>query len=85
MRRLRITIPETLDYVGVFDDILKKYTTRFDLIRSRTTAMGSLYEVTYEIVLKNPAEEKAMIDEIRTRNGNLEVLCGRPTDAKNEL
>jgi len=85
VRRLRVTIPETLDYVGIFDDILKKYTTRYELIRSRTTAMGSLYEVTYEIVLKNPAEEKAMMDEIRTRNGNLEVLCGRPTDAKNEL
>lgn len=85
VRKLKITIPESLDYVGVFDDILKKYTSRHELIRSRTTAMGSLYEVTYDIVLKNPADEKKMMDEIRTRNGNLEVLCGRPTDTKNEL
>ncbi|MBP5230306.1 MAG: DUF4956 domain-containing protein [Clostridia bacterium] len=85
VRKLKITIPESLDYAGVFDDILKKYTSRYELIRSRTTAMGSLYEVTYDIVLRNPADEKAMMDEIRTRNGNLEVICGRPTDAKNEL
>lgn len=84
-RKLRITIPESLDYAGVFDDILKKYTSRYVLTRSRTTAMGSLYEVTYEIVLRNPAEEKSMMDELRTRNGNLEVLCERPTDGKNEL
>lgn len=85
LRKLKITVPETLDYVGIFDDILKKYTTRYELVRAKTTAMGSLYEITYEIVLKNPADEKQMMDEIRTRNGNLEVLCGRPTDATNNL
>lgn len=74
-RQLRITIPESLDYTGVFDDILEKYASAFDLVRVRTVAMGSLYQLTYTITEKDPAKEKEMIDELRTRNGNLEIAC----------
>lgn len=75
---LKITIPEGLDYEGVFSEILKKYTSSYTLQEVRTTNMGSLYKITYEISLKPDASAKAMIDEIRTRSGNLEISCGRP-------
>ena len=72
-RMLRITIPEDLDYMGLFTDIFATYTTYHDLVSVKTTNMGSLYKLTYEIGMADAANEKAMIDEIRCRNGNLEV------------
>ena len=74
-KQLKITIPEDLDYCGVFDDIFKKYLKYSKLERVRTTNLGSMFELTYNIKLKNPDEEKEMIDEIRCRNGNLMILC----------
>lgn len=85
VRALKITIPESLDYEGVFDDLLKQYTSSWSLTRVRTTAMGSLYELTYEIVLRGSGTEKELLDAIRCRNGNLEVQCGRPVEPKGEL
>jgi len=76
-RLLRITIPEDLDYDEVFDSIFKKYTKRSELLEARTTNMGSLYKLQYAVVLKNGAKEKKFLDEIRTRNGNLEVSIGK--------
>ena len=76
-KHLKITIPESLDYNDVFDDIFEKYTKSSTLEEVKTTNMGSLYKLEYAIVLKNPEDEKKMIDEIRTRNGNLEISCGR--------
>ena len=84
-RTLKITIPEDLDYEGVFDDLFDKYTTKAESIRVRTTNMGSLYELTFNIVLKKDVSEKKFIDEIRCRNGNLTVMCGRPVTPKDEL
>ena len=84
-RTLKITIPEDLDYEGIFDDIFDKFTTKCELIRSRTTNMGSLYEITYDIVLKKDASEKAFLDEIRCRNGNLTIVCGRPITPRDDL
>lgn len=72
-KSLRITVPEDLDYTGVFDDIMKKYTTASKLVLVKTTNLGSLNKVTYEITLKKPGTEKEMIDELRCRNGNLEI------------
>ncbi|MBR4225113.1 MAG: DUF4956 domain-containing protein [Oscillospiraceae bacterium] len=77
-RDLKITVPEDLDFEGAFDDILKKYTTRFELETAKTANMGSLYELKYSIVMRGDSSVKAMIDEIRTRNGNLTVSVGRP-------
>ena len=73
---LHITIPEDLDYAGVFDPILVKYTRRYSLTQVRTTNMGSLFKLTYDLTLKNPAQQKNFIDELRLRNGNLEISLG---------
>ena len=74
---LRVTMPENLDYTEVFDDIFDKYLKRFRRERVKTVNMGTMFEVSYVITMKNAADEKKMIDEIRCRNGNLTVSCGR--------
>lgn len=84
-KELKITIPESLDYTGIFDDILSRYTRQAALCRVRTTEMGSLYELQYHIVLKNNATEKRLIDELRCRNGNLTISCGRVPVGREEL
>ena len=71
---LRITVSESMNYHGIFDEIFAKYTKSASLVKTKTTAMGSLYELTYEVVLKNKDEQKEMIDELRIRNGNLPVM-----------
>ena len=76
-RELRITIPENLDYNGIFDDVFQKYTSKEKLMRVRTVNMGSFYELCYTIELKAQELEKMMLDEVRCRNGNLTVVCGR--------
>ena len=75
-RNLRISIPESLDYEGVFDDLFDTYTVSHELESVRTTNMGTLYELRYRIVLKDEHKIKAFLDEIRTRNGNLTIVCG---------
>ena len=84
-RVLNITIPEDLDYTAVFDDIFDTYTTGHELIRVKTTNMGSLFRLTYQVALKDPAKEKEMIDAIRCRNGNLEISVSRQETAVGEL
>lgn len=76
-RLLKITIPEDLDYVGLFTDIFASYTTYHELVSVKTSNMGSLYKLSYEIGVVDVANERAMIDEIRCRNGNLEVALTR--------
>ncbi|MFV0402134.1 MAG: DUF4956 domain-containing protein [Oscillospiraceae bacterium] len=83
-RVLRITIPEDLDYNGVFDDLLDRYSRNFQLERVRTVNMGSLYELRYSVVMKESGTEKELLDAIRTRNGNLNVSLGRE-EAQGEL
>lgn len=77
-RELRITIPENLDYDGLFDDLFAQYTRSAELDRVKTTNMGTLYELSYKIVLKDASRTKAFLDELRTRNGNLNIVCGKP-------
>lgn len=84
-KALRITIPESLDYYSVFGDIFEKYLSSAELVRVKTTNMGSLYELLYEIRERSEQNEKEMIDEIRTRNGNLNIVCGRPETPQTEL
>lgn len=74
---IRVTIPETLDYATVFDDIFRTYTKRYDLEQVKSTNMGSMFRLTYRVFLRDLTEEKKMIDELRTRNGNLEILLER--------
>ena len=73
---LHITIPEDLDYTGVFEPILAKYTRQYFLTQVKTTNMGSLFRLTYDLTLKNPAQQKSLIDQLRRRNGNLEISLG---------
>lgn len=75
-KQLKVTIPENLDYMGIFDDLFEKYTKEYHLLQVRTTNMGSLFELTYAIEMKAEKEEKQFIDEIRCRNGNLKIICG---------
>lgn len=82
---LRITIPESLNYTDVFDDILKSYAKNWELVQVKTTNMGSLYKLTYQIEMKDTSEEKKMIDELRCRNGNLEISCMTSSFGKEEL
>ena len=76
-RQLKITIPENLDYNDLFDDLFEKYTTSQTLTRVRTSNMGTLYELTYDVVLKDSRQTKDFMDEIRCRNGNLNISLGR--------
>ena len=76
-RILKITIPEDLDYEGLFDDIFAEYTKSARLEKVKTSNLGTLYELRYLIDLKDNSVPKAFIDEIRTRNGNLNIVCGR--------
>ena len=71
---LEITIPEDLDYTTAFKDEFKKYTTHAELVRSKTTNMGSLYQLTYDVCLKKSTNEKEFLDAIRVKNSNLKVL-----------
>lgn len=85
VKELKITIPETLDYTGLFDDVFDRYTSHAELIRVRTTNMGSLYQLFYHIVLIDADDEKEMLDVIRCRNGNLDIICGRVPDGGKEM
>ena len=82
---LRITIPESLEYNGTFDDIFAHYLKRKENASVKTTGMGSMFRLSYKVQLKNPAEEKAFIDELRTKNGNLEVALLPYTETQNQL
>jgi hypothetical protein len=72
-QQLIITIPENLNFTGVFDDLFEKYTSRNSLVGVKVVNMGSLYKLTYRIVMKDDAEIRSFIDDIRVRNGNLEI------------
>lgn len=79
-KTLHITIPEDLDYTGVFDEIFAEYTSSHKLMQVRTSNMGSLYKLTYNLTLKNPGAQKEFIDKLRCRNGNLEIaICSQET------
>ena len=84
-KTLNVTIPEDLDYTGIFTDLFEKYTREHDLVRVKTTNMGSLFRLTYNITLKADANEKQFIDELRCRNGNQEISISHQETAANEL
>ncbi len=76
-RKLKIVIPENLDYNEVFDSVLNKYTSKYELSKVKTTNMGSMYELVYKVCLKKDMKEKELLDEIRIRNGNMLVMLQR--------
>ena len=84
-KTLHVTIPENLDYSGVFDEIFADYAEKWELVNVKTTNMGSLYKLTYQLTMKNTDREKEMIDEIRCRNGNLEINVSKQDTMVSEL
>ncbi|MCL2213777.1 MAG: DUF4956 domain-containing protein [Treponema sp.] len=82
IRFLKIKIPENLDYEGLFDDILDKYTSSAELKSVTTTNMGSLFELMYIVCLKPSFTPKSFIDELRCRNGNLNIRLSRNRDGE---
>lgn len=84
-RVLKITIPENLDYDGLFDDIFAQYTRRCTLTRVKTSNMGTLYELEYAVLLPEDVPPKALLDALRCRNGNLNITCGRESSPGMEL
>ena len=73
-KTLKITIPENLNYQGAFDEILKKYTKSYTLTKIKTTDLGSLFELCYNVIMQNDENEQEFINELRCRNGNLNII-----------
>lgn len=84
-KTLQITIPEDLDYTGVFDDILRQYASEYELVQVKTTHMGSLFRLTYHMTLRAANQEKQFLDELRCRNGNLEISVSKQVTETGEL
>lgn len=81
-RQLKVTIPEDLEYDGLFDDLFEKYTAGCELQKVRTASMGTLYELVYAVKLKDEKIPKEFIDAIRCRNGNLSISCSMNSTAE---
>ena len=79
-KHLKVLIPESLDYTTVFDDVFEKYVKRSELTKVKTTDLGSIFELNYQITLKDAKQEKEFLDALRTRNGNLTIICSRPVN-----
>lgn len=84
-RILKIMVPENLDYEGKFEDLFDKYLSDYKYEEVKTSNMGSLYKLTLSIVLKTGISTKEFLDEIRTRNGNLDISLGRQIDNPDSL
>lgn len=84
-KTLNVTIPESLDYSNVFDDLFAEYTKSFELVRVKTTNMGSMFRLTYDVVLRDASREKELVDKIRERNGNLEITVSKQETSTDEL
>lgn len=84
-KSFRIVIPEDLDYTGVFEDVFKEYTSSCELVHVKTVNMGSMFRLTYDVVLKDVTKEKELIDKLRCRNGNLEITVSKQVSSGTEL
>ncbi len=84
-RRLRVTMPEDLDYTKVFDDVYSQYATQVELKKVKTTNLGSMFELQYDLTLRDPEQEKPFLDALRTRNGNLNIILSRTPGNNEEL
>ena len=84
-KTVRITIPEDLDYMGVFDDIFTRNLKKWNLSQVKSTNMGSMFRLTYDVEYRDGINEKRMIDDLRVRNGNLEITVSNQDTAAAEL
>ena len=80
LKILKINIPDNLDYTEVFDDVFKKYLTEYTINKVKTVNLGSLFEITYTIILKKDINEKEFLDELRLRNSNLKIILTHPLE-----
>lgn len=82
-KQLRVLIPEDMDYNGAFDDLFAQYTSKANLEKVKTTNMGTLFELTYQVEMKADVNEKKFIDDLRCRNGNLTItLCKKEKNSE---
>ncbi len=84
-KTVRITIPESLDYTGVFDDVMKEFCSDYEVTQVKSTNMGSMFRITYDVVLRDEKREKEFIDKLRLRNGNLEITVSKQATTVSEL
>ena len=84
-KTFNVTIPEDLDYSGVFEEVFDEYTTACELVHVKTTNMGSMFRLTYDVILRDISKEKELIDELRCRNGNLEISVSKQETIVTEL
>ena len=85
IKQLRITIPESLNYSDVFDDVMNKFTEKAELRKVKTTNMGTMFELSYNVVVKDSVNEKEFIDNLRMRNGNLNISLSVAENDNNNL
>lgn len=84
-KTVKIVIPEDLDYTGAFDSVFSEYCSTFELTGVKTANMGSMFKLTYDVVLKDASKEKELIDKLRIRNGNLEISVLKQVSNTGEL
>ena len=85
MRYLKITVPENMNYDEAFEEVLNKYCSNYELEKVKTLSLGSLFRVEYSIVMRDVSKLREMINELRIRNNNLEIVCGKEAISKEEL
>lgn len=79
---LKITVPETLNYVGAFDECLGKYCHSFKMSRVKSVDFGALFEISFDIVMRDPKQIREMLDDVRAMNGNLKIMLSTPETNK---
>lgn len=85
MRYLKITVPENMNYDEAFEEVFNKYCSNYELEKVKTLSLGSLFRVEYSIVMRDVSKLREMINELRIRNNNLEIVCGKEAISKEEL
>ena len=85
LAELHITVPESVHFADAFDDLFREYTKSWKLLKAKTSNMGSLYKLNYQIEMKNPAAAQSFLDALRCRNGNLEIALLNAAEEGEEL
>lgn len=85
VKLLKITVPENLNIKGVFENVFQKYLLEYKMLVVKTTNMGTLFQLTYEVVPMKDIDEKAFLDELRVLNGNLQIALGYPEEGSSAV
>lgn len=84
-RELRVSLPESLEYDGLLDDVLSSYCSKWELQRVRSVEMGTVFQLVYRVSLRDLSRSKDFLDCLRERNGNLPVSLGILPDARDSM